>query len=407
MPTTISSLNTTELLLNQASQNPVSITTTGEISTFNNYAIYGDAAAAWSITNDGTLYSASTAASAAGIRLTDGGTVVNGSATDTKAEAAGARIAVYIQGQAGTVTNFGAVLSAYGAAIYLQAGGTVTNAGTISGAAGTAIDFGGSAGTSNRLIVDPGAVFSGVVTAASAASNTLELASTLKAGTLSSIGSSFTNFNTVQVDAKAHWTLAGSNTFSNGSGLTLASSSAVILSGTAKATGSISIIGQGTGKTQAAFTIASTGSLQMAGTITDNVTDAGSLRATGGTLVINGNLGGAGSVGIDTNSVLDVTGSLVAAHVNFLPGGNSALDIGKPASIRSVFKGFLNTDTIDLVGVVGTSASFVAGSGGSVGTLTVTGSGGSVATLHFTGSYASNAFTATSDSHGGTLIKLG
>ena len=84
------------------------------------------------------------------------------------------------------------------------------NAGTISGAT-YAVDFAGS-GT-NRLIVDPGAVFGGLVAANSTAANTLELASgTGSIGGLGGVGSAFTNFQTLAVDAGGAWTLTGANT---------------------------------------------------------------------------------------------------------------------------------------------------------------------------------------------------
>ena len=70
--------------------------------------------------------------------------------------------------------------------MYLKAGGTVINSGTISGPV-NAVLFGG--GSDNRLVVDPGAVFSGgdvdggnAVDAT--AVSTLELASGASAGTL-------------------------------------------------------------------------------------------------------------------------------------------------------------------------------------------------------------------------------
>ena len=117
-------------------------------------------------------------------------------------------IGVYL-GAGGAVTN-AATASIKGAAagIELHSGGTVTNAGTITGTGGTAIKFVGS--VADRLVVKPGAVFSGKVAGSTNATNTLELASGGSAGTLTGLGTSFTNFGAVIVDSGAAWKVTGS-----------------------------------------------------------------------------------------------------------------------------------------------------------------------------------------------------
>ena len=108
----------------------------------------------------------------------------------------------------GSVTNLaGATISGNSFGVYINGGsGTVTNAGTISGST-TAVDFAGS-GT-NRLIIDPGAVFVGNVNGGTGIS-TLELAA--GAGSISGIGTgSFDNFKVLAVDVGATWTLNGAN----------------------------------------------------------------------------------------------------------------------------------------------------------------------------------------------------
>ena len=112
----------------------------------------------------------------------------------------------------GRITNeAGATLSGSSFGVFFTGGsGTVTNAGTISGAT-DAIDF--SASGANRLVVDPGAVFVGKVTAAGS-TNTLELAS--GTGSISGVGTaSFSNFQTLTVDAGGNWTLGGTNNTPN------------------------------------------------------------------------------------------------------------------------------------------------------------------------------------------------
>ena len=141
--------------------------------------------AAGTVTNSGNISASGTGG--AGVDLALGGSLTNNSSGSITGNAFG----VFVKG----------------------AGGTVANAGAISGAT-YAVDFAGS-GT-NRLIVDPGAQFIGKVTANSTAANTIELVSgTGSIGGLGGVGSAFTNFQTLAVDAGGSWTLAGANTTSS------------------------------------------------------------------------------------------------------------------------------------------------------------------------------------------------
>src|SRR5208282_191589 len=74
------------------------------------------------------------------------------------------------------------------------------------------------------VIVDPGAVFSGIVnggnTIGATAASTLELASAATSGELSGLGTQFINFAQVMIDAGAVWTLDGANTLAAGTTLT-------------------------------------------------------------------------------------------------------------------------------------------------------------------------------------------
>jgi hypothetical protein len=94
-------------------------------------------------------------------------------------------------GTGGSVTNLGnGTISGANRGIYLAGGaGTVTNAGIISGTT-AAVAFG--AGFADRVIVDPGAVFSGLVnggnTIGATAASTLELASGAAQGLMSGLG---------------------------------------------------------------------------------------------------------------------------------------------------------------------------------------------------------------------------
>ena len=155
--------------------------------------------------------------------------------------------AIVLRGSA-TVVNAGGIADTNGDAIYLLSGGNVTNqsggwirgfdgiyargsgatvvnAGTISGTR-YAVNF--AAGYANRLVIDPGAVFSGTVTGGNTiggtAVSTLELASAGSAGTLSGLGTRFIDFAQITVDAGAQWTLQPTDTIEAGVTLTNAGS---------------------------------------------------------------------------------------------------------------------------------------------------------------------------------------
>ena len=137
---------------------------------------------------------------------------------------------IRLGGAAGSISNLGthALIENY-LAIYATDNDTITNAGTIaSNYAGgrDALVFGGG---TNRLIIDPGAVFVGTVsgsgpvtlapsgnthvigTANGIGTTTLELASGSSAGTLAGLGTSIVNFTSLVFDTGAHWTVAGND----------------------------------------------------------------------------------------------------------------------------------------------------------------------------------------------------
>ena len=123
----------------------------------------------------------------------------------------------------GTVSNAsGGTISGGNDGILIQGDtGTVINAGDIAGTA-AAVVF--AAGFINRLVVDPGATFTGAVdggnTIGAAQVSTLELASGASAGTLSGLGTQFIDFAQSTIDAGANWTLSGANTLVAGATLT-------------------------------------------------------------------------------------------------------------------------------------------------------------------------------------------
>lgn len=237
-----------------------------------------------------------------GIALSLGGYVSNASGgTITGGHHGSPRNAVYMTGASGTVINNGfmAAYNSYG--VYFKSGGTVTNAGTISGV-GDAVKF--TASHVNRLVLDPGAVFSGNVdggnTVGAAQASTLELASTASTGTLSGLGAKYIHFVQTTVDVGASWTLAGSNTVA--AGYTLSNA------GTLFDSGSLTIAGDLSG-----------GRLVVAAGQT--LIDTGTIEATA-TIAFNSNSGG---VNLNAGSFSGVIGNFSSGDAISLTGVNNVV----------------------------------------------------------------------------------
>jgi antigen 43 len=188
------------------------------------FAIYGKGGAV-TVVNAGGI-AGSTGSFGVGIGLTAGGSVTNQSGG-----AISGRVGILGEGGAVTVVNAGSVAGNSvgidlfaGGSVTNQSGGsisggvygisggggavTVVNAGTITGST-DAVKF--AAGSTSRLIADPGAVFTGNV---NGGGGVLELASAASAGTLSGFGTSITNFSALQFDAGAAWTVSGNDSAS-------------------------------------------------------------------------------------------------------------------------------------------------------------------------------------------------
>ena len=164
-----------------------------------------------------------------GVGIGGPGTIINAGQIEATGGGHGYGVAL---GGSGAISNLGMGSLIQGViGVYAGQNDTVTNAGTIASNSitGYAVVFGGG---DNRLIVDPGAVFTGTisgngpvaVTVGSAVytigttngigSTTLELASAASAGTLAGFGTSLTNFSTLQFDSGAAWTVSGNDSAS-------------------------------------------------------------------------------------------------------------------------------------------------------------------------------------------------
>ena len=222
----------------------------------------------------------------------------------------------------------------------LSAGSTLTNAGTISGSSGTAVSF---AGGGNRLIVDPGAVFTGIVNGGTGG-DTLELGSAASTGTLSGLGTSFTGFDSVTVDSAATWLLTGTNTLGIGTTLT------------------------NFGTLKDAATLANSGLIDI---------------EAGASLDLFGGGSGNGSIAfVGSGDILQIGSS------------------GSPATLTNAVTGFAQGDTIDFAGIVADGDTYAGG------VLSLTNSGTVVAGLTLSTSVINPVFTLSSDGSGGTLVTV-
>ncbi len=165
----------------------VDMTINGTLTLAGQLANHGSIAGALTVASGGYLFNAAGAAMSWG-PVIDGRLVNAGSIAS--------RVTL---GSAGTVINqAGGVIG--GEVFGIAAAGTVANAGTILATNGVSVSLATGTG---RVIVDPGAVFSGRVTGGGGAS-TLELAGG-GAGSLAGLGAGMTNFGTIAVDTGANW----------------------------------------------------------------------------------------------------------------------------------------------------------------------------------------------------------
>lgn len=270
----------------------------GSISGFDGFSAVNDAA---TFVNAGHIAGNATAPAGIGVTLAAGGYVLN--------QAAGT-----ISGYQGLVASGGGV--------------TLVNAGSIAGAH-YAVRLG--AGDANRLVVSPGAYFSGTVsggnTLGASAISTLELATGAVAGTLSGLGTRIVDFAQVTVDTGADWVLGGADTIAVA---TIANGAAVSLQGSAALTSSGSVVNDG--------------SIAL-------VNASATLAA----------LTGTGSAAVGAGGTLAVQGTVASGEtIDFTSGGGWLT--ASPAGFSGEILGFANSDTIALSGIAGaTGAEIVNG----------------------------------------------
>ena len=168
-------------LANYTGSGPSVIDNTGTIGSRYNNGVYITQSYA-TVENAGTI----------GSHYTDGVKIRAISASvDNSGSIYGGTNGVYLSGVDVTLENSGTISGGHGA-VYLEASGT------------------------NRLIVDAGAAFDGVVVAQATAANTLELSAARGAGAIQGFGSQYQGFQTVTIDSGATWDIAGTVAGFNG-----------------------------------------------------------------------------------------------------------------------------------------------------------------------------------------------
>jgi len=261
-----------------------------------------------------------------GVKLLPGGILIN---------AAGGIVGGHIGAYAvdATIVNAGTIVGAADG-VALFNGSTLTNAGTISASGGDAVYL---VQGSNRLIVDPGAVFNGLVVVSNyrgaQSSGVLELAGGLGTGTIGGIGTQFQGFQNIVEDAGAVWTLTGGNTITSGVTVSIGAVAYLEVGGSLTNAGSIS----GTLLVRGGGVLLNQPGGEVSGTVfgsygAASVTNLGALTGTSfglgvdlttGGVVTNGSLGAAPALisGYSGVQIAGGTGAVINAGTIAATGG--------------------------------------------------------------------------------------
>ena len=372
-----------------------------------------------------------------GVLLTAGGSVTNGASANISAEgvgASGTSFGVFVSGNSATVTNYGTIdggPAAGSEGAELDQGGNVTNnsGGTIRGTGFGLFVTGNSAATVTNAGAISGTIASVEFAGTGANTLTLQTGSTLTGDAKGSTAgeatnalvlqgkgtanNNFDNFNTLDVQANASWTLGGDSTF----GATTVSSGKLVVAGDVSSgpatlgdaagdlaqlmiasTGSWDILddsGIGLGSSTSSL-ISNSGLFEKtsgSGTsaIAPQLLNKGSVLVSSGTLDLEGAVSGNGTDTISA-STLEFDSTVGGGQTVDFSGG--ALDLLDPQGFSAKIAGFAFPDTVQLAGDW-TFSSFSETGNGMMGNLTLS-SGGTTNTFHFLGDYTASDFSIAS-----------
>jgi fibronectin-binding autotransporter adhesin len=187
--------------------------------------------------------------------------------------------------------------------------------------------------------------------------------------------------------------MAGNGTFAVGLGgvVTVSGDLGVGATGRLNLAGGSVTDGSVVGGTGSHLAVQAGGSISGFGSIAAidgaQIWDQGVIQAIGGTLTVNGNIAGTGSMAIGANSTAVITASsLKLAGISFA-GSNAGLTLAHGSTIDAPISGFAIGDILSMAGI--DAISFNA----SKGVLTLSQHNALVENLHFTGNFSGEMFT--------------
>ncbi len=326
------------------------------------------------------------------------------------------RAGVYLAGGLVSNTSVGRIEGLYGVAIR-GASGTVINSGfvgAIAPAIGDAVDM--ASGFADRVIDEPGAVFSGSVNGenlvGSPVVSTLELAAGTQQGTLSGLGTQFINFGQTTIDPGASWAVTGVNSVPTGATLSnqgildlnggllvngsLTSTSTLTLASAAGIIASATVTGGGSWSGGTSFVVGASGAASFLVT--------GSAIASATSAVFGSSVGGSGDLDVSGSSALfSLPGQLTigqAGNGNVVVENQATLQSGSTATgldVGSATTGAGNLTVTGANSLQSNTGAFVVGDAG-LGSLAVD-AGGTVTT-------SANATIANTASAAGSSVDI-